>query len=411
MYVRAVCACALVMAFTALVESADAQAREITAEQAIRRALEQHPDIRVAQAEVEVAQGQLATARALSYNPEVTAALGSASNPDTSLTTYEIELSQRLELGGKRGARTTAARRRIEAAEARLARTRALVGARALRAFALASLGRARVASAQEAEEVANQLRGAATERLALGAGTQLEVNIAAAGVGRDRRTRLEAERAYASALLELAAAVGLPATQTVSPSGEPPAVPVVEKSEEQLVQLAVSRRQDLVAARAERAAGEAELRFARALAWPDPALGVSAGRDDFESVRFTISLPLPLWNRGQGERTTARAALARAELAEFTVRRQVELEVRDAYQAYQRAREAEAGFDRETVTNLTENLTLAGESFRAGKIGLLVFSAVRRDLVEARLAYLDTLADLAERRYALEIAVGGTVE
>ncbi len=411
MFVRAVCACVLVVASPALAGAAHAQAREITAEEAVRRALEEHLDIRAAQAEVEVARGQLAAARTLSYNPEVTAAIGSASNPDTSLTSYEVELSQRLELGGKRGARTTAARRRVDAAEARLARTRELVAARAVRAFALASLGRARVASTEEAEQVASELKRAATDRLALGAGTQLELNVAAAGVGRDRRARLEAERAYASALLELGAAVGLPAVQSVTPVGGPPAVTPIEKSEEDLVQLAVARRHDLRAATAERAAAGADLRFARALSWPDPAFGVSAGRDDFEAVRFTISLPLPLWNRGQGERSTARAALLRAELAESTVRRQVELEVRDAYQAYQRAREAESGFDRETVTNLSENITLAGESFQAGKIGLLVFSAVRRDLVEARLAYLDTLVDLAERRYALELAVGGIVE
>ena len=64
-----------------------------------------------------------------------------------------------------------------------------------------------------------------------------------------------------------------------------------------------------------------------------------------------------------------------------------------------------------ETVNRLAENITLASESFRSGKIGLLVFSTVRRDLVEARLAYLDALADLAERRYALQLAIGGTLE
>ena len=62
-------------------------------------------------------------------------------------------------------------------------------------------------------------------------------------------------------------------------------------------------------------------------------------------------------------------------------------------------------------VNRLAENITLASESFRSGKIGLLVFNTVRRDLVDARLDYLDALADVAERRYALQLAIGGTLE
>jgi cobalt-zinc-cadmium efflux system outer membrane protein len=399
---------ALVVGF---LDAAHAQAPEITLSEALRQAAEQHPDVRLAQAEVRVAQGQLSQARTLTYNPEVSASVGSASNPDTSLTTYEIELSQRFEIGGKRGARTAAAQWRVEAAEARLARTRELIAARVVRSFTLAALAQARIATAREAEQVAAQLQDAATERLALGAGTQLELNVATAATGRDRRGRLEAERTYATALFDLAAAIGLSARETVVPAGEPPPTPEVKQSEEELVKLAVQRRTDLTAARAESAAAEADLRFARSLSWPDPTIGVSAEREDLRTVRFGVSLPLPLWNRGQGDRATARAAVERAGLAQAAVQRQIEFEVRDAYQAYLRARQAEAGFDRETVNRLADNITLASESFRSGKIGLLVFSTVRRDLVEARLAYLDALADVAERRYALQVAIGGNME
>jgi cobalt-zinc-cadmium efflux system outer membrane protein len=411
MVVRTISTCVLVALLVGVVHAAQAQAPEITLSEALRRAAEQHPDIRLAQAEVRIVQGQLRQARTLTYNPEVSASIGSTEGPDTSLTSYEIELSQRFEIGGKRGARTAAARWRVEAAEARLARTRELVAAQVVRAFTLAALSRARIATTREAEQVAAQLKAAATERLALGAGTQLELNVATAAIGRDRRSRLEAERTYASALFELAAAVGLPARETVIPAGEPPPTPEVEQSEEELVKLAVQRRTDLTAARAERAAAAADLRFARALFWPDPAIGVSADRDDLRTVRFGVSLPLPLWNRGQGERAAARAAVEAADLTQASVQRQIEFEVRDAYQSYLRARQAESGFDRETVNRLAENITLASESFRSGKIGLLVFSTVRRDLVDARLAYLDALADVAERRYALQLAIGGTLE
>ena len=411
MRVRTISACVLIGLLVALIGEAQAQAPEITLSEALRRAAEQHPDLRVSEAEVRIAQGQLRQARTIAYNPEVSAAVGSTEGADTSLTSYEVELSQRFELGGKRSARIAAARWRVEAAKARLERTRELVAARVVRAFTLAALARSRIATAREAEQVAGQLQGAATERLAFGAGTQLELNVATAAVGRDRRARLEAERGYASALLELAAAIGLPARETVVPAGEPPPTPEVEENEAELVKLAMERRADLTATRAERAAAEADLRLARSLFWPDPAIGVSAERDDLRTLRFGVSLPIPIWNRGQGERAAAGAAVERAQLAQAGVERQIEFEVRDAYQGYLRARQAESGFDRETVNRLAENITLANESFRSGKIGLLVFSTVRRDLVEARLSYLDALADVAERRYALQLAVGGTLE
>ena len=369
MDVRTMSTCVLVALLVGFVDAAQAQAPEITLSEALRRAAEQHPDIHLAQAEIRVAQGQLKQAGTLAYNPEVGASVGSASNPDTSLTSYEVELSQRFEIGGKRGARTDAARWRVEAAEARLARTRELVAAQVVRAFTLAALARARITTAREAEHVAEQLKDAATERLALGAGTQLELNVATAAIGRDRRSRLEAERTYATALLDLTAAVGLPAREPVVPAGEAPPTPEVEYSEDALVKLAVERRSDLTAVRADRAAAEADLRLARSLFWPDPALCVSAEREDLRTVRVGVSLPLPLWNRGQGESATAQAALEQADLTQTALQRQIEFEVRDAHQGYLLARQAEAGFDRETVNRLVENITLASESFRSGKI------------------------------------------
>jgi cobalt-zinc-cadmium efflux system outer membrane protein len=62
-------------------------------------------------------------------------------------------------------------------------------------------------------------------------------------------------------------------------------------------------------------------------------------------------------------------------------------------------------------VDRLGENLALARQALAAGKIGLLEFSIVRRDLVETRLAYLDALAEAVTARAALVAAIGAEVE
>ena len=147
---------------------------------------------------------------------------------------------------------------------------------------------------------------------------------------------------------------------------------------------------------------------MAGALGWPDPEIGVSAGKaEDFRVTLFSIALPLPLWSRNAGGRAAAGAERDRGRIALVAARQAAVREVRLAYQAYQSALEAERAFDRDAVARLGENLALAQESFRAGKINLSAYSQVRRELVDARLAHLDALAELVGAWHALQLATG----
>jgi len=385
-----------------------AQAHPFTLDEALASARAMSPQLRLAEADLALARADHRAAGLSAYNPEATFSLGPSTNTDTTLTSYQVGLSQTLELGGKRGLRGASAARRVEAAEARLARTRAILEATVRREFWLAILARDRLATALEADSVANILREAAAERMRFGAGTRLEVNVAAAASAQSHRTRLVALRDLRSAVLRLGAAIGFPASDTPNPTGILPRADLPTLPEDELVRLGLGQRADLAAAQADRRAAETEVRLSRALAWPDPTLGVSAGKaEDFRVLEFSVAVPLPLWNRGQGTRAQAGATLERARLAEGIAIRDAEREIRDAYRGLVTAVEAERAFDRDVVERLGENLALAEESFRAGKIGLLAFNTVRRELVEARLAYLDAVAEGIERRAALEQALG----
>lgn len=380
---------------------------QISLTEALRRAAELNPDVRIAEVDAVAAQRHARAARLWAYNPEFDVGLGRLGSADTSRASYEFGIAQRFELGGKRGSRIATADRRLVAAQSRQIRRRNEVAAQVTRVFLLAQVARMRLETAREAELVAGQLKTAAEERLRLGAGTQLEVNVAAAAASRERRARLLSEQAYASAVIELAATIGLPGAERPEPAGDLTLPPAEDRPEAELVTLALDRRQDLRASIAEREASAADLRGARALRWPDPALLVATGREESRLLRFRLSFSLPVLNRAQTERAEAAGFLDRAVIAEDAQRRRVEREVRDALQAYRLAREAYDAFDREVVERMSDNLRLAEESFRAGKIGLLIFSTVRRDLVEARLSYLDAIAELVDRRTALALAIG----
>ncbi len=336
-------------------------AQRITLRDAISRALATHPEIRIAASEVGAARGDVVTARVFAPNPAFALGFGPARNSDTTYRNVEWGFSQPIELGGKRGWRARSAQGWLDAAELRLTRRRTLVAWRVAQTYALALIADDRRRTAVEADSVGAALRAAAQERLELGAGTQLELNVAAAAAARDRRVRLDAERQHATALFQLRAAIGVAPTDSLTPTGESARVDLPAGSADSLVQLAFTRRPDYRATLAEGSAAEASLGFARSLRWPDPEIGLSRAREEDLSIRlFSIALPIPFWNRGQGERLTASSLVTRSRLATDSARRAVEHEVRDAYQALGYALASRDAFDRDVIETLSENLTLA---------------------------------------------------
>jgi len=390
-------------------------AGRITLSEALRLATELHPDIRSADADRRAAEGRLLEARTYPFNPEISAEAGPVRNPDLSTSNASIGLRQTLELGGKRGKRSAAASARLDAEISRSSLARLGVVARVRRAYGLAILARHRLASAREAEAIASELKGAADERLRLGAGTLLELNVATAATGRATAERVAAVLALQGAQLDLGAAVGDPRRVELEPAEDRlPLFAAIPEDESAFVERALGARPDLAALGREVQAAEAEVRVADSAAVPDVTLGVTQGReglDDSRSTIFGVSLPLPLFNRNQGPRVVARAALDRSRAAESALRQAVAREARAAHRRYTLTRQAVEGFDRDVVEKLGENLTLALQSFQAGKIGLLEFNVVRRELVETRLAYLAAERELVEGQAALELASGSSLE
>jgi outer membrane protein, heavy metal efflux system len=417
MHVRSWAARALVVAIAS--GTGAARAENITIDEAVARALAGSPEIAQAAADVAVSEGSLQGARTLPFNPELSAVIGPSfgggrklfGNGKTLLDT-EVSLSQTIEIGGKRGRRIDGAQARRGAARSLARWTRWEVSWEVRRAFHLALVARDRLATAREAESMAAEIKRATDERLRRGAGTELEVNVAAADAGRAARERLDAERHHAAAKVELAAAIGAPARADLEPVGTLPTFPDVEEPPDVLVARALARRPDLRAARAQRMAAEADVGLEDSLRVPDLTFSFTYGREEDvdltrEVLLVGLSVPLPLFNRNQGGRASARAELTKARIAERATGREVERQVRAARAAYRKAREAVLAFDRDVIEKLGENLSLARQSFQTGKIGLIEFNVVRRDLVETRLSYLDALEEAVQAWTTLELLIG----
>ncbi len=378
---------------------AAAESPSLDLEEALATAARLSPELRARRAEVDEARGRLVSARTHPFNPRLEVEAGRRRGPDATATDRGLSLSQRVELAGQRGRRRAVAEARLAGAEARLVRHGRVLAARVELAFAKAVRARELHRVAELDAGLARDYLELVDRRLAAGAATQLDVNLA-------RTTRGRAERRLA--VTRAAAAVGLGPASLPEPAGElpPPAAELPPLAE--LIALAADHRADLAAFRHQRQAAEARVGLARAERVPDLAFGLSFEREEGtdEILGGGLGISLPLFDRNRGAIAEAEAARERSvhELAAREL--DVASEVVAAYATLQAAGEA-AGLLRQVLGSAEESFELLRRAFEAGKIGNTELLLFRRELVESRREYVDTLAEAWLARVALDLATG----
>ncbi len=109
----------------------------------------------------------------------------------------------------------------------------------------------------------------------------------------------------------------------------------------------------------------------------------------------FNVGLPLPLFNRNQGNIARAQAEL---NSAGFEVRR-IELQIQErltaAFRRYENARNQVDTYARELLPNAKESLDLASLGYRQGEIPYLDLLTSQRTFFRVKMAYLDALKEL----------------
>ena len=171
--------------------------------------------------------------------------------------------------------------------------------------------------------------------------------------------------------------------------------------------------RPDLKAVRAGLQAVERELAIARAERF-FPEVGVSVGysndlaidgRD--QRVLFGIAIPLPLFNRRQGEIETALGERSRQTAAVTFVGARIDKEVAQAYERFVASQRIVEEFFKKIVPQQEENFRLLREGYEAGQFRLTDVLLVQREFIEGRLRYLDAAAQYNLFAAELERAVG----
>ena len=390
---------AALLAGALLAASGTASAAPVTLAEALSQG-KQSP--RIAQAR---AQAQAAEARArqagVSPNPEIGlevenfAGTGPYRNVRRAETTLEV--SQRFELGGKRGARVAVARAERDFAllafkrvEADLSRDIRAAHAELRAADDLAVLARDNVGQARELARTAALLVDA----------------------GRDPPLRkLRADALLAEARAEEARAFGelLAARRLLADligSSDPEISAAVVADDAALTSLDpefVSLDEQLAAA--ERDAARARIRVATASAVPDVTAsgGVRRINDDRETAFVAgVSIPLPIRDRNRGGIAAAEADSLAAEASLAQARLQARRSRHDARMLLGAADERLAVLSGPLLAQAEEAVRLARLGYAAGKFSLIELLDAQAALTGARTALIEARLDRARALGAL---------
>ena len=314
----------------------------LTLRQALEEAEARSPAIVAAQARVEAATARIRQAGFRS-NPELSLEvenfLGTGELSGVQATEATLSVSQRLDLGGRRSSRVTAARAELLTQELQLAIARAELGRSVREQFARAITARDRLAVAVETEAAAREL-----------------ARVAGILVDAGRDPPLRAIRARSAAAQAAA---------------------------------------DLQAARAEEQAARATLAALFGVRYLNET-GDAA-------LVGGISMPLPIFDRNQGSVASARANVRAAEANLATARISARAQAITAQVNLDAATARVAALDGSAVPEAAEAARLAEISYREGRASLLELLDAREayrtsqlSLIEAREAQAVAAAELA---------------
>ncbi len=186
--------------------------------------------------------------------------------------------------------------------------------------------------------------------------------------------------------------------------------------SSDELVQLALASRADAVAFRLGVNAAESNLQLQRANRFSDAYVlfqpytyqnNSPYGRLSGASWAFGITVPLPIYNRNQGNIERARLNIDQSRVQMNAIERKIVAEVRQAYREYEISRRLADRLRTVVMPPLDQALRDRLRLFEEGEAGKLIFHETQRKYNDTAKAYLDAVVRHRRSMLALNTAVG----
>lgn len=376
----------------------------LTLQAALARALQANPGLNAARHELLAQDGAVLQAGARP-NPTLSLDLQDRRR-ETRETTWQ--LSQPLELGGKRAARMAAAEKGREHAAAGFDAQRTELHAQVVGAFYDVLIAQERLRLAQDALQLAKRASDTTARRVAAGKVSPVEETRARVAESGVRLEQSQAVAALATARQRLAAMWASPAPDFEQAEGR--LDPLPEMPDAALLAARRSGAPNVQLARRALEQRKAESQLALANRTPDLTLSVGVKRAEEmgrNQALLGFSVPLPLFDRNRGNvlESAQRANKAEAELNAATL--QLDSDLAQAVADLSTARETVAALRNDILPGAISAYDAATKGFEFGKLGFIDVLDAQRTLLQVRAQHLNALADGHRAAAAIEHLLG----
>jgi outer membrane protein, heavy metal efflux system len=371
-----------------------------------------HPALKVAGAEIKKSEAELRIARQYP-NPEVegTVSRQKALEGGTYGTGYTIGASQVIEWPGRRGQKQEAARFGITSAQQKLTQEQLNVRAKCRELYYRVLAGEQLVRIAAENLESAKALLNIAEKRVRLGESRPMELVKARVEFFSLEREFDKAKTTLAGDRQVLRQFLGgdLPEDFTLAAetNGLEPAAPLKRWQEAAFAAHPLLAAQEAQVRQAENALG------AERQAWvPDVTVKVFHTQEvDLRATGGGLSVPLPLWNRKEGEVAKAAAAKSQAASELRLLKQDLETRLSAQYSLYETARRQVEAFQTAILKEAAESLRVAQFSYEHGETSMLELLDSRRVYRGTEQDYYKALLDYRLARVELWRLAGGGIK
>jgi cobalt-zinc-cadmium efflux system outer membrane protein len=322
-----------------------------------------------------------------------------------------LELSQLIELGGKRAARTEAAALTKELADWDYESKRIDVLSQVSQAFIEVLSAQQHLALAQQTQELAKQMMVTTSARVQAGKVSPVEETKAKTALASVQIELMRAQRELEAARKHLAASWGSTAPRFDKVAGDLNTIQSLPSLESLFQRLA--NNPDLARWTTEITQRQALITMEKSKAVPDVTATLGASKflmpDDYALV-VGFSIPLPIFNRNQGGILEAEHRLTKAEEDRRSAEVRIATALNTAYQRLSADHAEVSALRQEVLPGAQSAYDAAREGYRLGKFGFLDVLDAQRTLFGAKNQYLLALADYHKSLIEVERLIGGSL-
>lgn len=378
--------------------------QSITIEEALAKALTENPEFAAAQWNTGIAEGAR-TQAGLLPNPELS---WSVEDTRSASRITSIQVSQPIELGGKRGARIDVSERDQDAVAIDLERKKSTLRADVIQAFYSALRAQEGWQLSTQSLDLASRGLQVAEGRVKAGKASPIEIARAQVQLSEIQlelnRARLNRSNAYK----QLALITGATTPFFEHVEGDLERLPYLPEQAEMLARITETADVRLAGMQIQRADSSLELEKSQRI--PDINVSVGSQYDEGLGERVNLlglSMPIPLFNRNQGNVLVAARGASQARDVRNATELRLRAEAQQAFEQWENARSEVESIRRTLLPTAQQTVEGAVRGFEMGKFSFIDVLDAQRTLVSMRSQYLNTLDEAISAWVRLEKIYG----